>query len=144
GSSEAAALPWTVRATSMSRETAGQDGSPDYTTIKYDSAGQQQRVAQYNGTGVPAFDYAEAIAIDSSGNVYVTGESGGSGTGGDYATVKYNSSGQQQWAARYDGPVHQFDGASAIAVDGSGNVYVTGTSEGSGTSDDYATVKYNS
>jgi hypothetical protein len=144
GSSEAAALALdSLGNVYVTGDSPGPDGSPDYTTIKYDSAGQQQWVAQYNGTGVPAFDYAEAIAIDSSGNVYVTGESSGSGTGGDYATVKYNSSGQQQWAARYDGPVHQFDGASAIAVDGSGNVYVTGSSFGSGGDYDYATIKYN-
>jgi hypothetical protein len=116
---------------------------PDYTTIKYHSAGQQQWVAYYNGPANNA-DFADAIAVDGSGNVYVTGESAGPGTYIDYATIKYNSSGQEQWVTRYDGPAHDLDRASAIAVDASGNVYVTGWSSGSGTGVDCATVKYDS
>lgn len=122
--------------------SSGPDGSSDYATVKYDSDGQQQWVVGYSGPATVGGDYAAAIAIDNSGNIYITGESEGSGTGGDYATVKYNSDGQQQWAARYDGPVHQFDGAFAIAVDNVGNVYITGDSFGSGGNYDYVTIKY--
>jgi len=113
----------------------------DYATIKYNDAGVQQWVARYNGLGNDT-DWAEAIALDSSGNVYVTGESYGSGTDRDYATIKYNSSGVQQWVARYNGPGNYYDVAYVIALDSSGNVYVTGMSYGSGTYWDYATIKY--
>jgi uncharacterized delta-60 repeat protein len=123
--------------------SSGPDGSTDYATVKYNPDGQQQWVARYSGPDTVGGDYANAIAIDNSDNIYVTGDSSGSGTGGDYATVKYNSAGQQQWAARYDGPVHQFDGALAIALDNVGNFYVTGSSFGSGGNYDYATIKYN-
>ncbi len=122
--------------------SSGPDGSTDYATIKYNSDGQQQWVVRYSGPEAVGGDYATAMAVDNSGNIYVTGDSGGSGTSGDYATVKYNSAGQQQWVARYDGPVHQFDGAFAIALDNVGNVYVTGSSFGSGGNYDYATMKY--
>jgi len=115
----------------------------DYATIKYDSSGQQQWVARYSGPGND-LDFGNAIAVDPSGNVYVTGASFGSGTGFDYATVKYDSSGQQQWVARYNGPGNADDEAYGIAVDASGNVYVTGYSAGSGTGNDYATIKYDS
>jgi uncharacterized delta-60 repeat protein len=118
-------------------------GSLDYTTIKYNSAGQQQWVARYEGPG-GSDDVARAIALDGSGNIYVTGYSFGSGINYDYATIKYNSAGQQQWVARYDGPANSDDKAAAIAVDGSGGVYVTGGSYGSGFNYDYATIKYNS
>jgi uncharacterized delta-60 repeat protein len=123
--------------------SAGVGTDLDYATIKYNSAGQQQWVARYNG---PAnrFDEAAAIAIDGSGNVYLTGESLGSDSGLDFVTIKYDSSGQEEWVARYNGPANGHDAAKAITVDTSGNAYVTGYSEGSHTSGDYATIKYNS
>jgi len=117
-------------------------GPPDYVTIKYNAAGQQQWRADFSG-GANTANFANAIALDGSGNVYVTGIGWGYGNDSDYGTVKYNSSGEQQWVARYDGPGHNLDTAMAIAVDPSGNVYVTGRSTGSGTDYDYATIKYN-
>jgi uncharacterized delta-60 repeat protein len=116
-------------------------GPPDYVTIKYNSAGEQQWIADFSG-GNNIANFANAIALDESGNVYVTGIGWGYGNDSDYATVKYNSSGEQQWVARYDGPGHNLDTAMAIAVDPSGNVYVTGRSTGSGANYDCATVKY--
>jgi uncharacterized delta-60 repeat protein len=113
----------------------------DYTTVKYNSNGEEQWVAIYNGP-VNNEDCAKAIAIDNSGNVYVTGGSYGSGTVSDYATVKYNSNGEEQWVVRYDGPGNDWDEANALAIDSSGNVYITGFSYGSETENDYATVKY--
>jgi len=109
-----------------------------YTTIKYDTSGQQQW-ATLGLSGGPA-----GMAIDSLGNVYVTGTTTGPGGNDDYGTVKYNSSGQEQWFATYNGPGNNSDRAQGIAIDGSGNVYVTGASFGVKTLFDYATVKYNS
>jgi hypothetical protein len=77
------------------------------------------------------------MAIDSSGNVYVTGHSPGDGTGYDYATVKYDTNGNELWVARHNGTRDTSDLSLALAVDGSGNVYVTGESDG-----DYCTIKY--
>ncbi len=113
----------------------------DYATIKYDSLGVEQWVSRYGGIATNSADKASSLALDNSGNVYVTGRSG-SGTNVNYATIKYNSSGIQQWAQRYNGPGNSIDEASSVVLDGSGNVYVTGWSSGTGTSYDFATVKY--
>ena len=99
--------------------TGGSNGSGtdlDYATIMYTSAGQQQWVARFNGPA-NGWDRAAAIARDSSGNVYVTGQSLGLGTNFDYATVKYDSAGQELWVARYNGPGNSNDEALAIAVE---------------------------
>ncbi len=123
--------------------STGSGTGRDYATIKYNSAGVQQWEARYNGPA-NSTDDARSLAVDGSGNVYVTGDSYASGTFFDYATIKYNSSGVQQWVSRYNGPGNGSDAAYSLAVDGSGNVYVTGSSFGSGTNNDYATIKYNS
>jgi uncharacterized delta-60 repeat protein len=115
----------------------------DYVTIKYNSAGDEQWVASYNGPGNGS-DSAKAIAVDKEANVYVTGTSHASADDIDYATIKYNSAGQEQWVARYNGPGDSDDDAFAFTVDSSGNVYVTGGSTGGAISPDYATVKYDS
>jgi hypothetical protein len=113
----------------------------DYATIKYDTDGNELWAKRYNGPG-DSWDWARTIAVDGSGNVYVTGYSIGSGTYEDYATIKYDNNGNELWVKRYNGPGNNRDDACAIALDGSGNVYVTGVSFGSGTSFDYATIKY--
>ncbi|MDB6123594.1 MAG: repeat containing protein [Pedosphaera sp.] len=114
----------------------------DYVTLKYNSAGVLQWRTNYNGTAGQN-DQAVALALDNQGNVYVTGNSEGAGSGLDYATIKYDSNGNQLWAARYDGQSGKDDLATAIAVDASGNVYVTGASQGGSDSNfHYTTIKY--
>ncbi|MDQ3018981.1 MAG: SBBP repeat-containing protein [Bacteroidota bacterium] len=115
----------------------------DYATIKYNSIGDSLWVRRYNGPGNNN-DRATALAVDNSGNVYVTGYSIGNGTGNDYATIKYNTNGDSLWVKRYNGIGNGEDKALALTIDGLGNVYVTGTALFSSTYFDYATIKYNS
>ena len=121
--------------------STGNGTGADYTTIKYDSDGNQLWVARYNGSANKG-DQASVIALDGLGNIYVTGSSAGNGTETDYATLKYDSHGNQLWATRYSGPANGEDGATVLAVDISSNAYVTGASTGNGTGADYATIKY--
>jgi hypothetical protein len=123
--------------------------SMDYATIKYTPDGQTVWVKRYSGP-VDSWDRATAIAVDSSGNVYVTGfssQSSGWPLNKDYATIKYYPNGDTAWVRRYNGPGNQDDCASAIAVDDSGNVYVTGNSAQNNSPPynmDITTIKYTS
>ena len=121
-------------------------GSYDFFVVKYNSSG----VAQWargpaSGTGASA-DYARFIFVDSSGNVYLSGNfrsaSLGFGnnitltnkgvlSGGEYPddffVVKYDSSGNPLWArGATSGTGASSDLGTAIFVDASGNVYLTG------------------
>jgi len=101
-------------------------------------------VAKYNGPGGD-WDGASALAVDDSGNVYITGSSEGIGTGHDYTTIKYDNDGNEVWVAGHSEPGDVDDEAYAIALDGSGNVYVTGIANWyDRTSGDYVTIKYGS
>ncbi|KPL03279.1 MAG: hypothetical protein AMJ73_07500 [candidate division Zixibacteria bacterium SM1_73] len=122
-------------------DTYYKETSYDYATIKYYPNGDTAWIRTYDG---PAndFDFVWSVAADACGNVYVTGQSFGTGTGFDYATVKYYPNGDTAWVRRYNGPGNSEDVAYDIAVDGSNNVYVTGHSHGGGTKRDYATIKY--
>ena len=122
--------------------TASTGPNYNYVTIKYNSTGVQQWATLYNGTG-NGFDEAYAIAIDNTGNTYVTGTSDAGGQGSNFVTVKYNSAGVQQWATPYNGPGNSVDAATQIKLDAAFNVYVSGHSLGSGTDLDIATIKYN-
>ncbi|MEO0130410.1 MAG: SBBP repeat-containing protein, partial [candidate division WOR-3 bacterium] len=113
----------------------------DYATLKYDSDGNLLWERRYDGPG-NGIDDANSLFVDNNGNVYVTGNSYGSATSYDYATLKYDSDGNLLWEIRYNGPGNGGDHAYALFVDIDGNVYITGDSYVSGTGYDYATIKY--
>lgn len=113
----------------------------DYATIKYDASGNELWVKTYNGVANAA-DAARFIAVDEFGNSYVTGSATAYGTITDYATIKYDASGNTVWVKTYNGPVNHQDLATQLAIDELGNVYVTGWSSGDKNLYDYATIKY--
>jgi uncharacterized delta-60 repeat protein len=134
-----------VYVTGMSDALAGDPMSGDIATIKYNAAGIQQWVRRYSGSSTtPVYDKGTRIAIDDSGNVYVGG-SVNDEKGLNMIVIKYNTTGDTQWTARYDGPAQGNDELHDLALDHDGNTIVTGASAGMPpTYDyDYATVKFN-
>ena len=123
---------------------AGNDplGEGDMVTIKYNPAGTEQWLARFNGASSES-DGAVGIAVDADGNSYITGSSRIGGINTDYVTIKYNSNGDQLWLSSYGGAAGQGDIPAAIALDPSGNVYVTGTDQKIPYWYDYLTIKYN-
>ncbi len=115
----------------------------DYLTIKINSAGVLQWARRYNGSA-NSNDVAVGLVLDNTAsNVYVGGYSTLSGTGQDYAVIEYNSNGDSVGFASYN-YVSSFEYMTAMTIDASNNVYVTGYSQGGATNYDYATIKYNS
>lgn len=127
-----------VTGTSFTNGTNGYD----IVTIKYDPLGNQLWTATFNGSA-SALDEGRDIAVDASGNVYVTGYTASSGPNYDYVTIMYNSAGAQQWATLYNGTGNGFDEAYGIAIDNAGNSYVTGTSDAGSQGSNFVTIKYN-
>ncbi|WP_413176349.1 Calx-beta domain-containing protein [Anabaena azotica] len=127
-------------------------GSWDAWLAKYDSNGNRQWTRQL-GTATLDHSYG-AIATDSSGNVYIAGDTSGSlggtnnGNSGDAWVAKYNSNGTQQWIRQLG--TSSSDNSHGIAVDSWGSIYISGSTYGSlqpgsqkGWDDGWA-AKYNS
>ncbi|MDI6765770.1 MAG: T9SS type A sorting domain-containing protein, partial [Bacteroidota bacterium] len=128
----------------------GKSHGVDITTISYDQLGNLRWQAHYSGTP-GCKDAGYAIAVDPTGTyVYVTGESFRHKAHMiDYITLCYATAATginpNSWANTYNGPGNGNDKAYAIAVcPVTGDVAVTGESQGSGTNADIATVRYNS
>lgn len=87
-------------------------------------------------------DLGNAIAIDSAGNVIIGGQTTTFQTGGDFYTAKYAAAtGALIWQQTYNGPSSNTEGVTAVGVDSTGNVFVTGGSPTS-TGTDVYTIKY--
>jgi hypothetical protein len=106
--------------------------------------GDQLWLARYNGPG-NGVDAAHDVGVSPDNSVvYVTGGSTGSTSGQDFATAAYDAAtGARLWRARYNGSGNGDDVAVALGVSPDGSaVYVTGSSVGSTTGQDYATIAY--
>jgi len=98
---------------------------------------------EYNHTANDK-DYGAAITTDASGNVYVAGAGTAANGFFDYIILKYASDGTLLWTVTHNGVSNGHDVPVAIAVDASGNVYVSGGSENGTALVDYCTIKYDS
>ena len=113
----------------------GSQAGYDIFLSKYDASGTYQWTKTVEGLGG---EFANSVAVDSSGNVYIAGSFGGTkdfdpGAGADNKTSagsddiflsKYDASGTYQWTKAVGGT--SADLANSVAVDSSGNVYIAG------------------
>ena len=110
----------------------------DIFVAKYDNAGRHLWSRSFGNDGNG--EMGQAVAVDGSGNIYVAGRAGFGinvrtidfgcpnsdyqGAGLNSFVVKLNGQGQCQWV-RYVSDDHD-DMSTGVAVDSSGNVYMTG------------------
>jgi uncharacterized delta-60 repeat protein len=110
-----------------------QAGYTDFFVSKYNSAGVKQWTRQLGATNTDV--NSNAIAVDSSGNIFVAGDTDGGLDGNtlmgyqDFFVTKYNSSGTKQWT-RELGVASKYTYAYGVVTDSSGNVYVAGNTSG--------------
>ena len=105
----------------------------DYLTIKYTPIGDSvwvRRFARWNTENT-----TPTIAIDKYNDVYMTGNRT-SGSSYEFATIKYDSYGEQKWLMTYPG------GGEKVAVNINFDVYTAGGSTEAGTDMDYIIIKY--
>lgn len=118
--------------------------SLDYATVAYDALTGSRRVKRYDGPGND-LDGANSVAVSPDGRrVFVTGDSIGSGSSFDYATIAYWArSGDPLWVKRYNGPGNGIDAARSVLISPDGRIaFITGGSDGIASGRDYATVAY--
>ena len=106
-------------------------GSGDIFVTKYSPSGEKLWTKQWGTSG---YDVGASITSDSSGNVYVTGHTGGTLDGNsnsgsaDIFVTKYSPSGEKLWTKQWG--TSGYDFGASITSDNSGNVYVTGATGG--------------
>jgi len=103
------------------------DNQPDYMVIKYGADGT---LLWQQNWGTRAQENPMAMVLDAAGDIYVTGVA--SNFTFQRATIKIRGSDGQLLWAQYDDSTAQIDRGAAIALDGQGGVYATGTSDPEG------------
>ncbi|MFX1259397.1 MAG: Loki-CTERM sorting domain-containing protein [Promethearchaeota archaeon] len=109
--------------------------------IKYNSAGDEQWSRVWNSGSQ---DGASALALDSYGNIYITGYTQVTSKGEDLLLVKYDPSGNELWNRTWGGNFQ--DRGQNLCIDSFDNIYITGFLEDSGglNSFDMCILKYDS
>ncbi|MBS1515897.1 MAG: SBBP repeat-containing protein [Bacteroidetes bacterium] len=123
--------------------SSGIGSNRDCLVLKYNTSGTLMWEARYNGPNNSS-DALFTLSVDKFGNIYTAGYCGVNNVvWDDYVTIKYNSTGVQQWNVRYNGNGNSSDQALGICLDASNNLYVTGQTWGtSSTNWDITTIKY--
>jgi uncharacterized protein YjdB len=125
-------------ATGGAHQTTFGGSTMDAFLVKFSNSGAHLWGTYYGGTSI---DVGRSVSVDTAGFVYLAGEtfstSGISSATGAYQPafggandafiVKLNSLGVRQWGTYYGSS--NYDEGKGIAIDGAGNIYLTGQSQ---------------
>lgn len=120
------------------------NGNAELMVAKYNTSGVELWTRGYHASNGFNLHQANAVAVDASGNVYITGVGyKNAAQGQNCYTLKFNASGVQQWVGTYNGSNYNDDGI-ALDVDNAGNVFVAATTTDASNTTNWVTIKYNS
>lgn len=98
--------------------------------------------SRYSSGQALSSDFGTGIAVDESGNIFVTGYSSHLPYGADIVTIKYDKLGRQQWLQRYRGKTNGDNGGVAVVIGAGGAIYVAGYVVGADGTYDWAVLRY--
>lgn len=113
----------------------------DAALIAHSSSGVLQFSKAYNGEG--EFTDKSVALCSSGGFIYSTGYTYAYNQDRNFCTIKYDAAGNKVWVKTFNGPNSDTDEPTAIAGDGSGNIYVAGRSKNANNDYDMFLIKYN-
>ena len=119
-------------------------GGEDAFLVKFNSAGEMVWSRQL---GTSAHDGANAITLDKWGNIFITGYTLGTFPGetqtsnGDMFLAKFDESGTLLWVDQYSAG-NGTDQGMSVASDSTGNIYVSGQADWSGSTANILLMKY--
>jgi|SRR5579872_2459447 len=117
---------------------------------KFDFAGNPVWTTQYTPPNAPGGYYESGIALDNSGDVYITSVllTGTTTPTASFSTSKFDQSGKFVWEKRYNGNGNGFDQSTGLVVDAQNFIYVAGYSTrpggAVGDNNDIVTILYDS
>ena len=129
-----------IYVTGPSLQDAAHNFREDIVTIKYDLAGNELWVKEFDETddATNGSDVPFSMTMDPAGNILIAGRSFLNTTANNFLTLKYDPNGNLLWKARYTGGFEP----ARIGTDAAANIYVTGVSSSSNSAKNYVTVKY--
>ncbi len=105
-------------------------GYYDAFLAKFDASGNELWSRQI---GTSTYDYSRSVAVDASGNAYISGYTGGNlggpnAGGTDAFLTKFDASGAELWSQQIG--TSSSDKSYSVAVDAAGNAYISGYTGG--------------
>ena len=133
---------WAAVSTSGTWTGLTSAGGMDMVILKLSIADGSQQMAVQAGSS--SGDEVRSIALDSAGNIVITGNVQAALTGqehygsNDLAILKFNSTGDQQWAVQFGSDQHDY--GSSVVIDSSDEIYSCGWNQNSGNFDGHTSV----
>ena len=122
--------------------STGSNAYSNFTVISLTSTGSQRWVYWYSGPANTS-DGAYSLVYGQDGNIYIAGQSLGSGYSSNSTVISLTSAGAERWVYQYYGP-SGYNYANSLVYGADGNIYIAGNSFSGGTNWDFTVISLTS